>query len=93
MPEIRLICGDAIRELSRLADGSVHCCITSPPYFGLRDYGMGGQIGLEKTPDCGTRGMLRLRHDLTSEQRAFVVQRLLALGLLDVVPCGTDGKE
>ena len=31
---------------------SVHCCVTSPPYFGLRDYGVDGQIGLEHTPDA-----------------------------------------
>jgi site-specific DNA-methyltransferase (adenine-specific) len=36
--------------LKRLDDKSVHCCITSPPYWGLRDYGVKGQIGLEKTP-------------------------------------------
>jgi DNA modification methylase len=40
--------GDA-RRLP-LADGSVHCVVTSPPYFGLRDYGTAGQIGLEPTP-------------------------------------------
>src|SRR5690606_1492456 len=34
-----------------LPDNSVHTCITSPPYFGLRDYGVDGQIGLEQTPD------------------------------------------
>ncbi len=32
--------------------GSVHTCVTSPPYFGLRDYGHDGQIGLEDTPDA-----------------------------------------
>lgn len=35
-----------------MADKSVHCCVTSPPYFGLRDYGHSGQIGLEATPDA-----------------------------------------
>jgi site-specific DNA-methyltransferase (adenine-specific) len=34
-----------------MPDASVHCCVTSPPYFGLRDYGVDGQIGLEQTPD------------------------------------------
>jgi len=34
-----------------LADNSVQCCVTSPPYFGLRDYGVDGQLGLEQTPD------------------------------------------
>ena len=42
--------GDARRI--PLADGSVHCVVTSPPYFGLRDYGTKGQIGLEETPDA-----------------------------------------
>lgn len=35
-----------------LPERSIHCCITSPPYFGLRDYGADGQIGLEQTPDA-----------------------------------------
>ncbi len=35
-----------------LADGCVQTCITSPPYFGLRDYNVSGQIGLESTPDA-----------------------------------------
>jgi len=34
-----------------LADGSVHCCVTSPPYWWLRDYGAPGQLGLERTPE------------------------------------------
>ena len=34
-----------------IPDKSVNCCVTSPPYFGLRDYGVEGQIGLEPTPD------------------------------------------
>ena len=35
----RIICGDALEELRKLPDESVHCCVTSPPYWGLRDYG------------------------------------------------------
>jgi DNA modification methylase len=38
--------------LPTLSSASVQCCVTSPPYFGLRDYGVDGQIGLEKTPDA-----------------------------------------
>jgi len=48
---IRIIQGDCRDVLKTLLDGSVHCCVTSPPYFGLRDYGVAGQIGLEPTPD------------------------------------------
>lgn len=49
---IRLIQGDCRDVLKTLPDASVQCCITSPPYFGLRDYGVAGQIGLEETPDA-----------------------------------------
>lgn len=46
-----LLCGDALTVLRTLPDGAARCCVTSPPYFGLRDYGVEGQIGLEATPD------------------------------------------
>jgi len=48
----RIIPGDCIEGMRTLADGSVHCCVTSPPYWGLRDYGHEGQIGLEDTPEA-----------------------------------------
>tara|TARA_Y100000310_G_C20637400_1_gene791938 strand:+ start:563 stop:1543 length:981 start_codon:yes stop_codon:yes gene_type:complete len=43
--------GDVLDSLDVLESGSVDCCVTSPPYWGLRDYGVTGQIGLEATPD------------------------------------------
>jgi len=43
--------GDCLEVLRALGSGSVQCCVTSPPYWGLRDYGVKGQLGLEKTPD------------------------------------------
>lgn len=43
--------GDARQRLASIQAGSVQACITSPPYWGLRDYGHDGQIGLEQTPD------------------------------------------
>lgn len=42
--------GDALTVLTSLPDASVNCCVTSPPYFGLRDYGVEGQLGLEASP-------------------------------------------
>lgn len=42
---------DCLEGLKSLPDNCVDCCITSPPYFGLRDYGVAGQIGLEETPE------------------------------------------
>ena len=43
--------GDCLETLRRMPDGIVNTCVTSPPYFGLRDYGHAGQIGLEETPE------------------------------------------
>lgn len=48
---MQLITGDCRSVLAALPKQSVHCCVTSPPYFGLRDYGRDGQIGLEQTPE------------------------------------------
>ncbi len=47
----KILQGDCLSTLKTLPDRSVHCCVTSPPYFGLRDYGHDGQIGLEQTPE------------------------------------------
>ena len=47
----RIIVGDCIESMRTLPAESVHTCVTSPPYFGLRDYGAAGQIGLEATPN------------------------------------------
>lgn len=44
--------GDCIEKMHDFHDGIANTCITSPPYFGLRDYGVDGQIGLEETPDA-----------------------------------------
>lgn len=44
------ITGDCLTTLKLAPAESVHCCVTSPPYFGLRDYGVPGQLGLEPTP-------------------------------------------
>jgi DNA modification methylase len=49
---VQIIEGDCRDVLATLPAHSVHCVVTSPPYFGLRDYGVDGQIGLEPTPDA-----------------------------------------
>jgi DNA modification methylase len=48
----RILIGDCLEVLRGLPDGMVQTCVTSPPYYGLRDYGHAGQIGLEETPDA-----------------------------------------
>jgi DNA modification methylase len=49
---VTVIEGDSREVLATLPSESAQCCVTSPPYFGLRDYGNDGQIGLEATPDA-----------------------------------------
>jgi DNA modification methylase len=49
---VRVLIGDCRARLAELPAESVHCVVTSPPYFGLRDYKVDGQIGLEATPDA-----------------------------------------
>ena len=46
---IEIVQGDCMDVMAGMAEKSVQCCITSPPYWGLRDYGVEGQFGLEKT--------------------------------------------
>jgi site-specific DNA-methyltransferase (adenine-specific) len=48
----KILHGDCIEQMRSLPDQCVNTCVTSPPYFGLRDYGHDGQIGLEETPDA-----------------------------------------
>ncbi len=46
-----VICGSVFDKLPEIPTGIANCCVTSPPYWGLRDYGVEGQLGLEKTPE------------------------------------------
>ncbi len=135
----KIVCGDCLEVMKDWPDKSVNCCVTSPPYWGLRDYGTatweggdaecdhlkkgkptwglgstgsstlsgrprndsheresftGGycrkcgakridnQLGLEKTPDCGRRGLLTIRTNLTDREKKAVMKRLEELGLL-----------
>lgn len=48
---IKILQGDCLERLRELPDESIQCCVTSPPYWGLRDYGVEDQLGLEKTPE------------------------------------------
>jgi DNA modification methylase len=61
---IQIINSDVLEGLATLADGSVNCCVTSPPYWGLRDYGMDGQIGLEDTPEAFVARLVEVFRDV-----------------------------
>lgn len=56
----RIYQGDALEVLKTFPSESVDCCITSPPYYGLRDYGVEGQIGLEPTPELYVANMVEI---------------------------------
>lgn len=51
LPSCRILLGDAFATLQGFPDGVFQSCITSPPYWGLRDYGVEGQVGGEETPE------------------------------------------
>jgi DNA modification methylase len=58
---MQIFYGDALTILrSQFADESVQCCATSPPYWGLRDYGVEGQLGLEATPELYVASMVEI---------------------------------
>src|SRR3990167_4134050 len=56
----RIIQGDALEVLKTFESESANCCITSPPYFGLRNYGAEGQIGLEATPELYVQKLVEI---------------------------------
>lgn len=58
IPACQVIIGDCREELAKLPEKSVHLCVTSPPYYGLRDYGVIGQIGQEKSIQAYMDSML-----------------------------------
>ncbi len=58
--EAKILQGDSLEVLKSLEAGSAQTCVTSPPYFGLRNYGVDGQIGLEKTPDEYIRKLVEI---------------------------------
>jgi DNA modification methylase len=60
----RVLVGDVREKLAELPSGSVQCCVTSPPYWGLRDYGHAGQIGLESTPEAFVAAMVEVFSDV-----------------------------
>jgi DNA modification methylase len=56
----RILQGDCVERMRDLEAGSVQTCVTSPPYWGLRDYGHDGQIGLEASPDAYVQRMVEV---------------------------------
>ncbi|MGH3903841.1 MAG: DNA-methyltransferase [Pseudonocardiaceae bacterium] len=64
LPRRQVLVGDARERLRELPDASVDCVITSPPYFGLRDYAVGGQLGAERHVDAWVQGLVGVCREL-----------------------------
>jgi DNA modification methylase len=80
MRTARILVGDVRDRLRLLPAQSVQCCVTSPPYWGLRDYGTSGQIGLESTPDAYVQAMVEVFREV---KRVLMDEGTLWLNLGD----------
>jgi DNA modification methylase len=80
--------GDCLEILKMIPDCSVDCCITSPPYYGLRDYGVDGQIGLEETPEEYITRLVNVFHEV---KRVIKDDGTLWVNIGDSY-CGTGSK-
>ena len=83
-----VLCGDALEMLKRLPDEYVQMCVTSPPYYGLRDYGAEGQIGCEQTP---LEYIDRLTEIFREVRRVLKSNGTLWLNIADTY-CGTGSN-
>lgn len=66
----RIMVGDCIEMMRTLPNESVHTCVTSPPYYGLRDHGVDGQIGLEQSPAVFIARLVEVFRDVRRVLRA-----------------------
>lgn len=90
--QVTLLLGDALDVLRTMPDGSVDCIVTSPPYYGLRDYGTPGQYGLEATPAAYVETMRAL---FAEARRVLAADGTLWLNLGDsyAYPPGSAGRQ
>lgn len=89
-----ILVGDCLERMRELPELSVQTCVTSPPYWGLRDYGVDGQLGLEKTPDEYVSKMVEVFREV---RRVLKDDGTLWLNLGDSYaaanPSGKQGKS
>lgn len=88
-PECNVLVGDCRKILSEIAPGTVQACITSPPYWALRDYGVEGQIGVESSPGEYVAGMVQIFRGV---RRALRDDGTLWLNLGDTYVSGAKGS-
>lgn len=85
----RILEGDCVTTLKTLTDKSIDCCVTSPPYFGLRDYGVEGQIGLEQRAPLFIESLVEVFKEI---QRVLKDEGVLFVNIGDSYSTHGDGK-
>lgn len=85
----KVLIGDCIKSMQEMNDNSVNCCVTSPPYFGLRDYGVDGQIGLEQRAPEYVRSLVAVFDQV---KRVLRDDGVLFVNLGDTFAGFKDGK-
>ena len=65
---------DCLKTLMAMPDESVDCCITSPPYFNLRNYQIDGQIGLEDSPQAYVAKLTEIFHEVKRARRLTLAE-------------------
>jgi DNA modification methylase len=86
---VNILVGDCREQLKTLPEKSIHTCVTSPPYFGLRDYGMADQIGLEQTPEAFVKELVAVFREV---KRVLRDDGTVWLNLGDSYASYRDGK-
>jgi DNA modification methylase len=86
----QVLVGDAAARLGDLPAASVQACVTSPPYWGLRDYGTVGQLGLESTPDAYVAALVAVFREV---RRVLKDDGTLWLNLGDSYGVGKQGRD
>ena len=84
----KILQGDCLQTLKKGKENCIQCCVTSPPYYGLRDYGHDGQIGLEETPDAYVTKLVTVFREV---RRLLCDDGTLWLNLGDSYAAGGNG--
>ena len=84
----KIYCGDSLQVLQTLPENAVDCCVTSPPYYALRDYGADGQIGREATPEEYVSRITAVFHEV---KRVLTPEGTCWLNIADTY-CGSGMK-
>jgi len=80
--------GDALTILKKIQSRSINCCVTSPPYWGLRNYGVDGQLGMEPTPEEYVKNLVNVFREV---KRVLRDDGTLWLNLGDSYAAGGNG--